>query len=168
MLLGQVFDHFVQKSPVSVMVRGLLEKVLCPQTLDDLFERSAKTQYTRELLFSTVVNLMSLVHSGIHPSIHAANPRISRGNRSFGHIDLQQNQWYRTEYQCGGASKKSPVKRKLQLGTSTQQCLICYQGIESRFLTVMRSQRANIVSKYCAKSAVPHYQVNHWLCLIQA
>jgi hypothetical protein len=71
------------------MVRGLLEKVLCPQTLDDLFERSAKTQYTRELLFSTVVNLISLVVCGIHPSIHAANPRISRGNRSFGHINLQ-------------------------------------------------------------------------------
>jgi hypothetical protein len=73
MLLGQVFNHFVQKSPVSVMVRGLLEKVLCPQTLDDLFKRSAKTQYTRELLFSTVVNLMSLVVCGIHPSIHAAH-----------------------------------------------------------------------------------------------
>ncbi|MBW4634118.1 MAG: hypothetical protein KME30_20090 [Iphinoe sp. HA4291-MV1] len=63
----------------------------------DLFERSAKTQYTRELLFSTVVNLMSLVVCGIHPSIHAAHQALLRGNRSFGHIDLQQNQWYRTE-----------------------------------------------------------------------
>ncbi len=77
MLLGQVFDHFVQKSPVSVMVRGLLEKVLCPQTLDTLFERSAKTQYTRELLFSTVVNLMSLVVCGVHPSVHAAHQALA-------------------------------------------------------------------------------------------
>ncbi|MBN3877289.1 hypothetical protein [Nostoc sp. JL23] len=29
------------------MVRRLLEKVLCPKILDELFERSAKTQYTR-------------------------------------------------------------------------------------------------------------------------
>ncbi|MEH2080368.1 MAG: transposase [Nostoc sp.] len=72
MLLGQVFERFVSESPVSVMVRGLLEKALCPQILDELFERSAKTQYTRELLFSTVVNLMSLVVCGIHPSVHAA------------------------------------------------------------------------------------------------
>ena len=72
MLLGQVFERFVKESPVSVMVRGLLEKALCPQTLDELFERSAKTQYTRELLFSTIVNLMSLVVCGVHPSVHAA------------------------------------------------------------------------------------------------
>lgn len=52
MLLGQVFERFVKESPVSVMVRGLLEKALCPQILDELFERSAKNQYTRELLFS--------------------------------------------------------------------------------------------------------------------
>ncbi len=34
MLLGQVFERFIQESPVSVMVRGLLEKVLRPQILD--------------------------------------------------------------------------------------------------------------------------------------
>ncbi len=73
MLLGQVFERFVKESPVSVMVRGLLEKALCPQILDELFERSAKNQYTRELLFSTVVNLMSLVVCGVHPSVHAAH-----------------------------------------------------------------------------------------------
>ncbi|WP_256875111.1 hypothetical protein [Nostoc sp. C052] len=44
MLLGQVFERFVKESPVSVMVRGLLEKALCPQILDELFERSAKIQ----------------------------------------------------------------------------------------------------------------------------
>lgn len=46
---------------------------VCPQALDELFERSAKTQYTRELLFSTVVNLMSLVVCGVHPSVHAVH-----------------------------------------------------------------------------------------------
>jgi hypothetical protein len=77
MLLGQVFERFVKESPVSVMVRGLLEKALSPQILDELFERSAKTQYTRELLFSTVVNLMSLVVCGVHPSVHAAHQASS-------------------------------------------------------------------------------------------
>ncbi|WP_013334790.1 transposase [Gloeothece verrucosa] len=72
MVLSQVFERFVEASPVSVMVRGLLEKVLCPQKLDDLFERSTTTQYTRELLFSTVVEMMSSVACGIRPSIHAA------------------------------------------------------------------------------------------------
>ncbi len=72
MIIGQVFERFVEESPVSVMVRGLLETILCPQKLDELFEKSAKTQYTKELLFSTVVEMMNTVTCGIRPSIHAA------------------------------------------------------------------------------------------------
>jgi hypothetical protein len=36
------------------------------------FEKSTKTQYTKELLFSTVVEMMNTVACGIRPSIHAA------------------------------------------------------------------------------------------------
>jgi len=43
MVLDQVFERFIQESPVAVMVHGLLEKVLCPQQLDELFEKKAKT-----------------------------------------------------------------------------------------------------------------------------
>jgi len=71
MLLGQVFDRFVQGSPLSVMTRGLLENVLQPEPLDALFERSAEVQYTRELLFSTVVDTMSLVVCGFYKSPRA-------------------------------------------------------------------------------------------------
>ncbi|WP_228060506.1 MULTISPECIES: hypothetical protein [unclassified Coleofasciculus] len=69
MLLSQLFERFVGESPVSVMVRGLLEIVLSPQKLDKLFEKSSQTQYTRELLFSTVVEMMSSVTCAIRPSI---------------------------------------------------------------------------------------------------
>lgn len=72
MLLGEVFERFVEQSPVTVMVRGILEKVLVSEKLDELFEKTAKVQYTRELLFSSVVNLMSLVVCGIRPSVNAA------------------------------------------------------------------------------------------------
>ncbi|WP_216595547.1 hypothetical protein [Myxosarcina sp. GI1] len=72
MILGQVFERFVEESPISVMVRGLLETILSPQKLDELFEKSTQTQYTKELLFSTVVEMMNEVACGIRPSIHAA------------------------------------------------------------------------------------------------
>ena len=72
MILGQVFERFVEESPISVMVRGLLETILSPQKLDELFEKSTKTQYTKELLFSTIVEMMNEVACGIRPSIHAA------------------------------------------------------------------------------------------------
>jgi hypothetical protein len=71
-MLGAVFERFVEKSPISVMVRGTLERVLGPDPLDWWYERTAKKQYTRERLFSTVYDLMSQVVFRLQPSIHAA------------------------------------------------------------------------------------------------
>jgi hypothetical protein len=72
MLLDPVFERFVQGSPVSVMVRGTLEHALPAEALNALFERTAERQYTHELLFSSLVDLMSLVVCGIQPHIQAA------------------------------------------------------------------------------------------------
>jgi hypothetical protein len=56
----------------SLEVRAILERIFEPTALDELFERTAEKQYTRDLLFSTIVGLMGLVVSGIHPSVNAA------------------------------------------------------------------------------------------------
>lgn len=53
-MLGKVFARFVEKSPISVMVRGTLERVLGAEQLDAWFARTAQKQYTRTVLFSTV------------------------------------------------------------------------------------------------------------------
>jgi hypothetical protein len=71
-MLGQVFSRFMEKSPVSVMVRGLLERALNPATLDAWYERVSDKQYTRTLLFSTVYDLLSQVVFKLKPSVHAA------------------------------------------------------------------------------------------------
>lgn len=71
-MLGKAFERFIKKAPVAVMVQGVLERVLNPEALNALYERAAVRQYTRELLFSSVVGLMNLVVCRIHPSIHAA------------------------------------------------------------------------------------------------
>jgi hypothetical protein len=72
MLLGAVFDRFVAKSPVSVMVRGALEYALAPAALDALFEHTAEQQYTKDLLFSSLVDLVGLVAGKVRPSVNAA------------------------------------------------------------------------------------------------
>jgi Transposase DDE domain len=72
MVLGEVFERFVAEGPICVLVRALLEKALNRQTVDALFEQHAQTQYTRELLFSSVVDVMSLVVCGMQPSVNAA------------------------------------------------------------------------------------------------
>ena len=71
-MLSEIFQRFVKASPISVMVGGLLARVFCPDELDGLFEQNAQRQYTKELLFSTLFDLMSQVVCGIRPSIHAA------------------------------------------------------------------------------------------------
>ena len=72
MLLGEVFEQFAREAPVSVMVRATLENALNPRALDQLFEGTAQRQYTRTLLFSSIVDLMSTVVCRIRPSINAA------------------------------------------------------------------------------------------------
>jgi Transposase DDE domain len=72
MLLEDVFNRFVAKSPVTVMARAILENALAPNALDELFGRHAEVQYERKLLFSSVVDLMSLVVCKIQPSVSAA------------------------------------------------------------------------------------------------
>jgi hypothetical protein len=71
-VLGEIFQGFVEASPLSVMVRGTLERVLGAEALDAWYERTAEKQYTRQLLFSTVYELMSEVVFCIKPSLHAA------------------------------------------------------------------------------------------------
>src|SRR2546427_6742723 len=71
-MLGKVFERFVEKSPISVMVRGTLERVLGADHLNAWFERTAQKQYTRTLLFSTVYDVLSQVVFRIKPSVRAA------------------------------------------------------------------------------------------------
>lgn len=71
-LFGGVFQRFVEKTPITLMARAVVERVFDPDKLDHWFEQARQQQYTRELLFSSVFNLMSLVAFKVFPSLHAA------------------------------------------------------------------------------------------------
>lgn len=75
MLLNDVFEKFVQNSPVSVMVRGMLEHALPASLVDEVFEQHAEKQYKHQLLFSQIVDLLGSVVAKTHPSINAAYQR---------------------------------------------------------------------------------------------
>ncbi len=72
-MLKKMFEHMAKRCPLPAMVRSLLEKVFSAQQVNALFEAQAEKQYTKELLFSTLVELMSLVVFKIRPSVHAAH-----------------------------------------------------------------------------------------------
>jgi hypothetical protein len=59
MILGECFEKFIERSPVSVMVRGTLERVFEPEKLEQVFADHALLQYTRELTFAQCVGLRS-------------------------------------------------------------------------------------------------------------
>ena len=72
MLLDKVFKPFIEEKPICVMARAVLQRILDPHHLDQLFARTAQRQYTHELLFSSLVDLMTRVVLGQEPSVHAA------------------------------------------------------------------------------------------------
>ncbi|RYE72039.1 MAG: IS4 family transposase [Oxalobacteraceae bacterium] len=54
------------------MAKLVLEQAVPAQWVDQVFADYRQRQYPRELLFSTIVELMSLVSLGLRPSLHAA------------------------------------------------------------------------------------------------
>ena len=67
-----VLERFEQRAPASVMARVALEHALPREWIDAVFEDHRQRQYSRELLFSTVIELVTLVSLGLRPSLHAA------------------------------------------------------------------------------------------------
>jgi IS4 transposase len=69
---SDVFERFTQGDTIPFMTQAVMENALSPRIIDQLFEENTERQYTREILFSSIVELMSLVVCGIRPSINAA------------------------------------------------------------------------------------------------
>jgi hypothetical protein len=64
-MLGKVFERFVDHSPISVMVRGTLERVLGADPLDLWYERTARKQDARD-------SMQTVWHKGL-PLLPSAN-----------------------------------------------------------------------------------------------
>lgn len=75
--MSKMFQRFAEKTPVSVMTRASMEHALAPDALNALFGEHAGKGYTRELLFSSVVDLMSVVVTKVEPSVCAAYQAVA-------------------------------------------------------------------------------------------
>src|SRR5229473_2439983 len=82
MLLAKVFQPFIERRPVCVMARGILERLFDARRIDALFAETADVGYTRKLHFSTLVSLMGNVVLGVHPSVHAAFQALEENDAS--------------------------------------------------------------------------------------
>nr|MDJ0578258.1 hypothetical protein [Xenococcaceae cyanobacterium MO_234.B1] len=64
----------------TVILRALMEVVLAESKLDELFEQTAQTGYTRELLFSTLVKMMTQVVCSVRSEHWSSLQSNVRGN----------------------------------------------------------------------------------------
>lgn len=71
MLRSKPLQAFVENSPVSVMVAAIVERLYDPVALDKVFQDNAVLQYTKDLTFSQVVQVMSDVVCRVTPSVGA-------------------------------------------------------------------------------------------------
>lgn len=71
-MFGEILQKFAEKSPVTVMVRGLLEHLLNADKIDIWFDCVRQAQYTKEILLSSMVSLMLQVVCKIQASVHSA------------------------------------------------------------------------------------------------
>lgn len=71
-MFERLIDRFAEKAPVAAMARGLLAHALSADQLNLLFHEHAERQYEGELLFSSVIELLSLVVTKTQKSLHAA------------------------------------------------------------------------------------------------
>jgi hypothetical protein len=72
MIFGEVFNRFINESPVTVMFRALMEKVFSEEAINTIFQETARRQKAGELVFSAVVDLLALVVCGARKSVNAA------------------------------------------------------------------------------------------------
>jgi hypothetical protein len=71
-MMDEILQKFLDKAPVAVMARATLVRTMADTTLDELFERHAESQYTKDLSFSAVSRLMTQIVFRTYPSVNAA------------------------------------------------------------------------------------------------
>jgi hypothetical protein len=70
--ISPFLQRFFEKSPIPVIARGMIERLLNPEQLDKWFAKISTSQYTRTLLFSTIFDIMCHVVLGSRKSVNAA------------------------------------------------------------------------------------------------
>jgi hypothetical protein len=103
MPFSDILSRFVVASPFCVMARGLLENAFAPAKMDALFDQHARSQSTRELLFSTAVEVMSWVVCRVRKSVHASCKHLHKHDRLPVSVDAVYDKLARVELQTARA-----------------------------------------------------------------
>ena len=131
LVVSRSFEHFSAKLPMPVMAKLVLERVLPPEKVNAWFELNRERQYTRDLLFSSVFELMSLVAVKVFPSTHAA---------------------YQADKDAIGVSVISVYNKLKAIDTKTSRAVVRESAIElGRTVKALKGSRPDLLAGYRAK-----------------
>ena len=137
MLLGERFEAFIEASPVSVMIRGTLERVLDPERLDRVFEEHAVRQYTRDLTFAQCGEILSDVVFRVSPSVGA---------------------WYKTHPGEVSVTRQAVYDKLKHVELSTSAALVRHSDTELRpVLKAMGIRPSGMLPGFCVRVLDGHH-----------
>jgi IS4 transposase len=70
--MDEILQRFIEQAPVAVMVQATAARAITDSALNDIYERHADSQYTRDLTFAAVSRLLTQVVFRSYPSVNAA------------------------------------------------------------------------------------------------
>lgn len=71
-MFNEILQVFAEKSPVTVMVHGLLKRILQAEKIDVWFDSVCEVQYTRKILFSSLLGILLQVVCRTRNNVHVA------------------------------------------------------------------------------------------------
>ena len=165
--LGKVFEPFIEQRPICVMARGVLENLFNADKIDALFARTAEVQYTRALLFSSVVDLMGQVVLGVQPSVHAAYQaqaaQLGISDQAIYDKLRQVELRVSAELVRDAARRTSPV-----IGALQAELPLWCRGTRRRSSMEIISPRVNIALRHCAARGRRLCPARFWSCWISS
>lgn len=70
--MDEILQRFIDQAPIAVMTRASIVRTVGSSVLDDIFNRNAVDQYTRDLTFGTLAQLMTKIVFSVYPSVNSA------------------------------------------------------------------------------------------------
>ena len=131
LVLSEMFQQFRAKAPMPVMAKLVMERALPPEKIDGWFEENRERQYTRDLLFSSVFNVMSLVAVKVFTSTHAA---------------------YQADKDAIGVSVTSLYNKINSVDAKTSRALVRETAVElGKTINALKGRRPDLLAGYRTK-----------------
>ena len=70
-MIDYVIEQFSERAPAAVLFRGLFARVFSDEQMNQIFRDYKERQVESDLIFSSLIHLLTPVVSGGKPSVHA-------------------------------------------------------------------------------------------------